>query len=155
MPLIEGYSVTGTLYTSERSRIYRARRISDGMPVVLKTLVAEFPSLDEVARLRREYRLTRQVAVEGVMGTFAFERLDTGFAIVLEDCGGECLARIFGEDAGGVQPARHRRNVALYFAGSYGADEPRYRLPDRLLFSWRHALPPAHGPIAFHLHGSR
>ena len=117
MNLIAGYSIIETLYKSERSTIYRALRIDNRLPVVLKVLGAELPDVDEVARLRREYRLTRELAAEGVIGALALERFGTGFAIVLEDCGGESLTRLVRGKA--IEPA-HCLRIASRVARALG-----------------------------------
>ncbi|EPX64688.1 Serine/threonine protein kinase PrkC, regulator of stationary phase [Cystobacter fuscus DSM 2262] len=87
------YSIRETLFTSTKSRIYRATRTADQRPVILKVLHADFPSTEQVARLHREYRLTRDVAMDGVIEVFGLERFGTSTAIVLEDFGGESLAQ--------------------------------------------------------------
>ena len=91
---IAGYSIRQTLFTSARSILYRATRTMDARPVILKVLNAEFPSTEQVARLHREYRLTRELAMDGVIEVLGLERLGTSLAIVLEDFGGESLDRL-------------------------------------------------------------
>ncbi|WNG43954.1 AAA family ATPase [Archangium minus] len=91
---IAGYSVRETLFTSAKSLIYRATRTADARPVILKVLNTEFPSTEQVARLHREYRLTRELAMEGIIEVLALERFGTSVAIVLEDFGAESLVRI-------------------------------------------------------------
>ncbi|EPX58651.1 serine/threonine protein kinase [Cystobacter fuscus DSM 2262] len=62
--------------------------------MILKVLNAEFPSIEQVARLHREYRLTRELAMEGIIEVLALERFGTSVAIILEDFGAESLARL-------------------------------------------------------------
>jgi histidine kinase len=87
------YSIRETLFTSTRSVIYRATRNTDGRPVVIKAINAEFPSTEQVTRLHREYRLTRALAMDGIIEVLGLERLGTGLALVLEDFGAESLSR--------------------------------------------------------------
>ena len=94
MSRIAGYSVRETLFTSARTLICRATRTADERPVILKVVNAEFPSTEQVARLHREYRLTRELAMEGVIKVLALERFDASLAMVLEDFGGESFARL-------------------------------------------------------------
>ncbi|WNG18191.1 AAA family ATPase [Cystobacter fuscus] len=91
---IAGYSIRETLFTSAKSIIYRATRTADARPVIVKVLNAEFPSTEQVARLHREYRLTRALAMEGVIEVLGLERFGTSVAILLEDFGGESLTRL-------------------------------------------------------------
>ncbi|MFY0564486.1 trifunctional serine/threonine-protein kinase/ATP-binding protein/sensor histidine kinase [Archangium lansingense] len=88
-----GYSLQETLFTSSRSIIYRATRNQDARPVVLKVLNAEFPSTEQAARLHREYRLTRTLAMDGIIEVLGLERFGTRLAIVFEDFGAVSLSR--------------------------------------------------------------
>ncbi|ATB36882.1 hypothetical protein CYFUS_002297 [Cystobacter fuscus] len=91
-----GYFIQETLFTSTRSIVYRAMRTADARPVVLKVLNAQFPSTEHVARLHREYRLTRALAMDGVIQVLGLERFGTSMALILEDFGGQSLARLLG-----------------------------------------------------------
>jgi predicted ATPase/signal transduction histidine kinase/tRNA A-37 threonylcarbamoyl transferase component Bud32 len=91
---IAGYSVAETLFEGARSIIYKATRDGDGRPVVIKVLAAEYPSLEQIARLRREFRMTREALTDGVVEVLALERHRSSLAIVMEDFGGESLARL-------------------------------------------------------------
>lgn len=94
MQLIPGYQITERLYESRRSLIYRARREEDGRPVVMKVINAEYPSAEQIARLRREYRVTRGMRASGVIEVLALERYRNSFALIMEDIGGESLLRL-------------------------------------------------------------
>src|SRR5690242_2089756 len=112
-----GHSIVETLFESRRSIIYRALREADGRPVVLKVLQAEYPTLDQTARLRREYRMTRDAGVDGVISVLSLERYRTSAAIVMEDFGGESLALL---DARGPIELRRVVGVAARLAGALG-----------------------------------
>ena len=70
---IAGYSVAETLFEGARSIIYKATN-GDGRAVVIKVLAAEYPSLEQIAGLRREYRMTREAHTEGVVEVVGLER---------------------------------------------------------------------------------
>jgi predicted ATPase/signal transduction histidine kinase len=89
---ITGYTLREALFTSSKSIIYRATRDADGRPVVLKLLNAEFPSAQHLVRLHHEYRVTRDIAMDGVIQVLGLERFGTSVAIVLEDFGAHSLA---------------------------------------------------------------
>jgi predicted ATPase/signal transduction histidine kinase/tRNA A-37 threonylcarbamoyl transferase component Bud32 len=90
------YDIVERLHESARSLVHRGRRRSDGMPVVIKVLQREHPTLDELARFRREYELAKALVGEGTVGVYAFERLGDRTAIVMEDFGGRALSRRLG-----------------------------------------------------------
>jgi predicted ATPase/signal transduction histidine kinase len=114
---ISGYSVAESLFESKRSVIYKATRDGDGRPVVIKVLNAEYPTLEQIGRLRREYRMTREAMAEGVIEVVGLERYRSSLAIVLEDFGGESLAHLVP-----AEPLELRRVLAIgvRLAGTLG-----------------------------------
>jgi predicted ATPase/GAF domain-containing protein/HPt (histidine-containing phosphotransfer) domain-containing protein len=73
-----------TLYSA---RVRRGQRKSDGAKVVIKAPRGEYPSLTEVARVRSEYALLKELAGAPVPQVFDLVRLEHGVALVLEDVG--------------------------------------------------------------------
>ncbi|MFL5348090.1 MAG: AAA family ATPase [Hyalangium sp.] len=91
---IAGYSIRETLFSSSKSIICRAVRTADGLPVILKVINAEFPTTEQIARLHREYRMTRSIEAEGIIRVLGLERFRSSVALILEDFGAESLARL-------------------------------------------------------------
>ncbi|KYG05389.1 protein kinase [Sorangium cellulosum] len=71
--------------------VRRARRVSDGQPVVLKGPSAGRASPRAIARLRHEQVITREIAHPGVLRILDVEESDGGPVLVLEDFGGASL----------------------------------------------------------------
>ena len=94
MLTIPGYQITARLYESKNSLIYRARRQSDHQPVVLKLLNEEYPTPERLARFRREYEMTRKLQSENIIGVYSLEPYQNTLMIVMEDFGGDSLARL-------------------------------------------------------------
>jgi len=94
MLTIPDYHITEPLYESAHSLIYRAYREADHLPVVLKLLRNEYPSPEEFARFRREYEMTRNLDVDGVIEVYGLESYKNTLVMVLEDFGGESLTRL-------------------------------------------------------------
>jgi len=86
---ISGYRIGERLHQSQRRSIYRAMRIADAHPVVIKTLDAEYPGRQEVAELRHEYSLLQRLqSIESVVRVHALESWGNGnVALVLEPFG--------------------------------------------------------------------
>jgi serine/threonine protein kinase len=86
---IPGYEIGEAIHRSRLRSIWRARRSSDGLPVVLKTLAAEYPAREHVAELRREFHIIMRLQpVESVIRVHALESYGNGnLAIVLEHFG--------------------------------------------------------------------
>lgn len=82
------YTILAVLHEGDKTIIYRAIRENSAERVVLKVLRADFPSLEQVAILRREYRLTSNAQTEGVVIAHGLERFHSSFALVLSDVEG-------------------------------------------------------------------
>src|SRR5262245_47675221 len=94
MPAIPGYQITQELYTSTNSLIYRARRVADDHPVILKLLNQDFPSPERVAWFTREYDVLSSLRIPGVVVAYSLEYAQQRPVMVLEDFGGDSLHRL-------------------------------------------------------------
>lgn len=94
MAFIPGFRLVERLYESDNSMIVKATRESDGMPVVLKILKNDFPSIEELARYRREYEVTSAVEAPGVVRGHDLRRHEKTLFMVLEDFGGKSIAEL-------------------------------------------------------------
>ncbi len=74
--------------------IYRARRIADQHPVILKLLKSEYPTPAELGRFRREYDILRHTNSDGIIGAYNLEKFGNGMFLVFEDFGGRSLKSI-------------------------------------------------------------
>src|SRR6266508_1643731 len=94
MPGIPGYRINQELYASANSLIYRARRVADDQPVILKLLNQDFPSPERIAWFTREYEVLRDLHLPGVVAAYSLEHDQQRPMMVLEDFGGESLHRL-------------------------------------------------------------
>ena len=94
MATIAGYQVVEKLYESVNSLVYRAHRIADRQPVVLKTLKQAYPPPEKIAWFKREYAITKNLSFDGVIDVYNLENEQNCWLIVLEDFGGESLERL-------------------------------------------------------------
>jgi predicted ATPase/class 3 adenylate cyclase len=87
--MIPGYRIGEAIFRSRTRAVWRAARESDGLPVIIKTIDAEYPSRRQVAVLRREFRiLERLQQVPGVIRAYALQAWGNGnSALVLEPFG--------------------------------------------------------------------
>ncbi|WP_223422329.1 AAA family ATPase [Tateyamaria pelophila] len=92
MAFIPGFRLVERLYESDNSMVVKATRESDGMPVVLKILKNDFPTIEELARYRREYEVTSAVDAPGVVRGHDLRRHEKTLFMVLEDFGGMSIA---------------------------------------------------------------
>lgn len=85
---LEGYDQGEVLARSLRTVVRRARRKSDGISVVIKSLAKEYPPAHEVDQLESEYQLLSRLRVSSIIRAHGLEKDGNGVAIVLEDFGG-------------------------------------------------------------------
>ncbi|MDY7228105.1 trifunctional serine/threonine-protein kinase/ATP-binding protein/sensor histidine kinase [Hyalangium rubrum] len=94
---ITGYELDAQLHRSVRTWVYRGRRESDGLPVVLKLLGEEYPSFENASRFKREYEIGRRVSGDGAVEVLALEPVRSSWAIVMEDRGARTLRALLEE----------------------------------------------------------
>ncbi|MEG5044834.1 AAA family ATPase [Microcoleus sp. B4-C1] len=91
MNTLPGYKITEVVQLGVKSIIYRAVRESDRASVIIKTLNTEYPTIEEITRLRHEYKISSNLKLEGIVKPHSLEKYNNSFALILEDCGGQSL----------------------------------------------------------------
>jgi predicted ATPase/signal transduction histidine kinase/tRNA A-37 threonylcarbamoyl transferase component Bud32 len=91
---LSGYQVREKLYESSKSLVYRAYQLTNQRSVILKILKQAYPSPEEIARFRREYEMTCICNGLGVVNVYEIEKNNNYWVMVLEDFGGESLAKL-------------------------------------------------------------
>lgn len=87
-----GYRVRERLGGSSTHMTWRAIRVLDGRPVVLKIPLAPHPTLVEIARLHHEVEITGMLPADTVVRALLVERWQASHALVLEDINGVALS---------------------------------------------------------------
>ncbi len=90
---IDDYEILETLHESANSLVLRAIGEA-GTAVILKVLKKDYPSPVELTRYRQEYEVTRALRSEQVIRAHDLHKHQNTLIIVLEDFGGESLARL-------------------------------------------------------------
>jgi predicted ATPase/signal transduction histidine kinase/CheY-like chemotaxis protein len=88
---IAGYHIVQVLYDGSTTCVYRALRESDKTCAIVKTLKAEYPTLEQLARLQHEYQILQSLDIEGVVKPLALENYQNGLTLILSDFQGEIL----------------------------------------------------------------
>ncbi len=91
MNAIPGYRITEVVQLGVKSIIYRGVRESDQASVIIKTLNTEYPTIEEITRLRHEYKISSNLQLKGIVKPHSLEKYKNSFALILEDCGGQSL----------------------------------------------------------------
>ncbi|MGM0578315.1 MAG: AAA family ATPase [Myxococcota bacterium] len=139
--------------------MYRARD-EDGRAVILKVPGGDHPSPGDLARIRREYRILRDLDCPGVVGALGLRRSGGTWTLILEDVPGESLERALER---GPMPVVEALDVTLRVAEILGCVHARgilhrdvnpsniVRDPDSgrvVLVDWGIATPAWGGPRA-------
>jgi predicted ATPase/signal transduction histidine kinase/DNA-binding response OmpR family regulator/tRNA A-37 threonylcarbamoyl transferase component Bud32 len=88
---LQGYKLLELLHSGGRTAIYRARRESDMSSVIVKTLLPEYPTIEDITRLRHEYKIIQPLNIEGIVKAYSLENYQKGLALIIEDIGGQSL----------------------------------------------------------------
>ncbi|HAX79066.1 MAG TPA: serine/threonine protein kinase [Cyanobacteria bacterium UBA11372] len=89
---IPGYRVTQQLYSGSRTQVHRAICESDQTAVVLKLLLNEYPTFNELVQFRNQYTIGKNLDLPGAIKHLSLETYRNGFVLVMEDFGGISLS---------------------------------------------------------------
>ncbi len=82
------------LYEDTNTLVYRALRKTVPTSVMIKTLKAEYPTIEQLAQLRHEYKILQHLDINGIVKPLAEVSHKNGLALILSDFGGEPLKKI-------------------------------------------------------------
>jgi predicted ATPase/signal transduction histidine kinase len=85
--VIPGYQIISQLYSSSRTRVYRAIREQEKLPVVIKILTSEHPSFKEILHFRNQYIISNNLNIPGIIHPISLETYGNGYILVMEDRG--------------------------------------------------------------------
>jgi serine/threonine protein kinase len=88
------YTVTKKLQETADSILYRGYNNADRVPVAVKLPKRDYPTPRELAKLRHEYLILRDLDIPGVVKAFELEASDHGLALVLEHLAGRPLSEV-------------------------------------------------------------
>lgn len=89
---INGYKIQEKIHQGINTEIYRGIRLSDQTPVILKILVAAYPTIEELTQFRNEYEMSKYLQeIPGIVTPIELLNYGNGLAIVFNDMGGISL----------------------------------------------------------------
>ena len=113
MIVLPGYQITEEILSGASTIIYRGIRERDRLPVIVKILKSEYPTLSELSRLRQEYNITQSLSCQGIVKTYSLETYQNGYALILEDVIGQSLLQLFNAQK---LPFRELLRIAIALA---------------------------------------
>jgi PAS domain S-box-containing protein len=94
MWLIPGYQIVQEIHRGKKRVIYRARREHDDQPVIVKTLLDDFPEAVDIAGVKREHEILQHLRIDGIARLYGLEWQHNRLALILQDIGGESLRQL-------------------------------------------------------------
>ena len=91
--ILPNYHLTEILYEGVNTLVYRALRQPEQTSVIIKTIKAEYPTIEQLTRLRHEYQILQSLEIEGIVKALALEKYQNGLALILSDFGGETFEK--------------------------------------------------------------
>lgn len=97
MITLPGYTIVNLIYSGASTTVYRGLNNQDNSSVFIKVLNNENPSQTELAKMRREYEIARDLDFEGVVRQINLVPFRQSHALILEDFGGVALSSVMAE----------------------------------------------------------
>src|SRR5690242_4255394 len=94
MITVQQYTLGEAAHDGVEAAIYRGYRNEDRQPVSIKLLKGEYPSPRQIAKLRHEYAITRDLDSAGILRPYSLEKYGSGLMLVLEHTRAEPLTSI-------------------------------------------------------------
>ncbi|BAY63359.1 multi-sensor signal transduction multi-kinase [Calothrix brevissima NIES-22] len=88
---IPGYVVAEVVHEGIDTNLYRATSQINNQPVILKVLKADYPSLEQIFRLKHEYKIRENLDLAGLVKVYRLENYEHRLVLVCEDFGGISL----------------------------------------------------------------
>ena len=99
-PEIPGYSLEEVIFESSRTRLWRGKRQSDGLWVLIKGSVSSDQSAQELVEIRHEHEITEALKIDGVLRVRGTGACENGWALILENTEGLPLRKLMDAQPG-------------------------------------------------------
>ncbi|HZG40961.1 MAG TPA: serine/threonine-protein kinase, partial [Nodosilinea sp.] len=96
---LAGYTLHRVIHEGAYTRVFIGVKQLNQQPVVIKILKDDYPSRDEITRLRHEFQILNSLDHPGIIKPLALETYPNGLALILEDFGGIPLKRYLSQTA--------------------------------------------------------
>ncbi|GET40563.1 trifunctional serine/threonine-protein kinase/ATP-binding protein/sensor histidine kinase [Microseira wollei] len=116
MVTLPGYKNLKLIQEGATTVIYRGQREEDEFPAIVKILKHEYPTLEDITRLKHEYEITKDLDLAGIIKPYSLENYQNGIALILEDVGGRSLQQFIWDRPG----IGDFLNIAIQLASSLG-----------------------------------
>ncbi|MBF0450514.1 MAG: diguanylate cyclase [Candidatus Magnetomorum sp.] len=97
MKSFAGFQTIECIYESPTTQVFRCRRISDNLQVIIKSIHQEYPSKEMLDNYRNEYHIAGMLEMDGIIQMYALKKYDNALMIVMEDIQGIPLQQMIAE----------------------------------------------------------
>lgn len=88
---LPGYTILQKINEGFKTVVYRGLNVQNQQPVIVKLLNSDYPHPIDVANLKYQYEITKELKISGVVNCLKLERYRNSFALIMEDFGGQSL----------------------------------------------------------------
>ena len=96
------------IYSGVQTMVYRAWRVADGKPVIIKTLRNTHPSFRELVQFRNQFVISSNLDSPHIVKPLALERYDNGYLLIMPDQGAISLKQYLTDSAAGIKAVGHQ-----------------------------------------------
>ncbi|MEG4286142.1 AAA family ATPase [Microcoleus sp. A006_D1] len=111
---ISGYDLQELIHQGTNTAIYRAVSIANRQPAILKVLNTEYPTLEQITRLKHEYQITVYLDCQYTVKVDRLETHPNCLVLVLEDFGGISLKQWIAQTESALSVARYQLPIAQF-----------------------------------------
>ncbi|WP_449418796.1 AAA family ATPase [Phormidium nigroviride] len=94
---ITNYQIGEQIHESDQSLVYKGILLSENLPIIIKILKDNYPSISAFTHYKQEYEITRSLTSDLVIKAYQLQRHQNSLAIFLEDFGGKSLKSLISE----------------------------------------------------------
>ncbi|MCY7385622.1 MAG: serine/threonine-protein kinase PknK, partial [Microcoleus sp. CAN_BIN18] len=111
---ISGYDLQELIHQGANTVIYRAVSLTNQQPAILKVLNTEYPTLEQITRLKHEYQITVYLDCQYTVKVDRLETHPNCLVLVLEDFGGLSLKQWIAQTESALSVARYQLPIAQF-----------------------------------------
>ena len=88
MTNLAGYEIIEKTGLSRGNIFYKAEKQENNKQVILKTLANQFPTSEEILRIKHEYEIGKELSIKGIPKYLGIEKKDGLYYLIMEDLDG-------------------------------------------------------------------
>ncbi len=95
----QNYIIKEKIHDGVHTFVYKGYRKKDNIPVIIKSLKTEYPTTQQVAKLKYEYNMIKDLDIDGIIKFYEIVRVNNLHSIIMEDIQGISLDIIIEKES--------------------------------------------------------